>query len=56
MSGENHRDPPGDHKRWWYCFWLIFKIIGHFDQAAVLDFGQRKNGNQFFLNPDVSKM
>ena len=24
--------------------------MGYFDKAAILDFGQRKNGNQFFLN------
>ena len=39
-----------------YCFWSIFKIIGHFDQAAILDFGQRKMETNFFLNPHVSKI
>ena len=27
----------------------------HFHLAAIIDFGERKNGNHFFLNPHVSK-
>ena len=54
VSGENLRNPPGNHKRRGYCFWSISKIIRHFDYTAILDFGQR-NGNHFF-NPPVSKI
>ena len=49
VSGENRRNPPGNHKRRGYCcFWSIFKVICHFHMAAILDFGERENGNQFF--------
>ena len=48
ISGENRRNPPGNLKGRGYYFWSIFKIICHFHVAAILDFGQRKNGNQFF--------
>ena len=37
-------------------FGQIFTFMGHFDQTAFLDFGQRTNGIQFFLNPHVSKI
>ena len=47
ISGENHRNPPGNHKRQEYCFRSIFKIIGHWD--AILHFGQRKMETNFFL-------
>ena len=34
----------------------ICEIIGNFDKAAILDFGQIKNGNHFFLKSNVSKI
>ena len=55
VSGENPRNPPGNHKIPGYCVWSIFKVICHFHLAAILDFGQRKNGNLSFLNRYVSK-
>ena len=30
--------------------------MGHLEWAAILDFGQRKNGNQLFLNPHVARI
>ena len=56
ISGENHRDLSGNHKRQGFCFRFLVSITGHFEYIAILDFGQRKNGNQFFLNPHVSKI
>ena len=56
VSGENRRNPPGNQKRRGHCFWSVFKVICHFHFAAILDFGARKNGNQLFLNPHVSKI
>ena len=56
VSAENRRKPPGNHKRRGYCFWSIFMVICHFHLAAILHFGERKNGNQFFLSPHVSKL
>ena len=41
VSGENRRNPPGNHKRRGYCcFWSILKVICHFK------FWGKKNGNQ----------
>ena len=28
----------------------VEKILGHFDKTTILDSGQRRNGNQVFLN------
>ena len=54
LSGEN---PRGNHERRGYCrFSSIFKVICHYQLATILHFGERKNGNQFFLNPYVSKI
>ena len=55
VSGENHRNPPGNHTRRGYCFWPIFKVICHCRLVAILNFGQRKSRKQFFLNPHVSE-
>ena len=43
VSGEKHKIPPENYRRRGYCFWSIFTFRGHFDKAAILDFGQRKN-------------
>ena len=56
VSGENRGNLPRNHKRRGYCFWSIFKVICHFHLAAILEFGERKHGNHFFLNPHVSKI
>ena len=37
-------------------FWSTFKVICHFHLAAILDFGETKQGNQFFLNPRLPKV
>ena len=56
VTGENRRNPPGNHKRRGYCcFWSTFKVACHLHLAAVLDFGDTKNGRLFFVNPYASK-
>ena len=32
------------------------EVMCHFHLAAILDSEKEKNGNEFFLNPDVSKI
>ena len=48
VSGENRRNPPGNHKRRGYCFWSTFKVICHFHLVAILDFEERKMETNFF--------
>ena len=58
VSADNRRNPPENHKRrgyFLYCFWSIFKVTCHFYFAAILDFGERKNGNQFFSESSCTK-
>ena len=54
VYAESRRNPNGNHKKRGHCFWSIFKVICHFHLPAILDLGERKNGNQFFFSPHVS--
>ena len=40
--------PPGNNKRWKYCFWSIFPFKGHSEKASILDF-RRKKWKPFFF-------